>query len=81
MTRIQVLGVRCPQCTQLKETFESVVRDLGVEATVEHVTDIDAILRLDVLMTPAVVIDGQVKLVGRVPSLDEIRWLLQGPRP
>jgi hypothetical protein len=52
---------------------------LGLDATVEHVTDLDAILSFDVLMTPAVAIDGQVKLAGRVPSLEEIRRLLQGP--
>ena len=77
---VQVLGPGCPRCTQLKETVEAAARELGVDAAVQAVTQIDAILAFDVLMTPALVIDGVVKLVGRVPSSDEIKMLLaEGP--
>ena len=76
MRRIQVLGAGCPRCDKLRQTAETVVAQLGIDATVEQIADVDAILRFDVLLTPALVIDGEVKLVGRTASAEEIRRML-----
>ncbi len=77
MKLIQVLGTSCPKCEKLKHNAEEAVKLAGIEATVEKVTDINVITGFGVMMTPALVVDGEVKLVGRVPSPDEIQKLLQ----
>jgi small redox-active disulfide protein 2 len=74
---VQVLGTGCPKCEKLKHNAEEAVRQAGIEATVEKVTDINVITGFGVMMTPALAVDGEVKLVGRVPSADEIQTLLQ----
>ena len=77
MTLVQILGTGCAKCAKLKENADQAVRELGVEATVEKVEDINRITGFGVMMTPALAVDGQVKVVGRVPSADEIKALLQ----
>jgi small redox-active disulfide protein 2 len=77
MRLVQVLGPGCARCTQLKENAQSAVSELGVEASVEKIEDIDVITGFGVMMTPALVIDGEVKAVGKVCSTDEIKQLLQ----
>lgn len=76
MRSIQVLGPGCPKCWKLRDNAAAAVERLRVEATVEQITDIDAIIAFDVLLTPALVIDGRVQVVGRVPSVEEIERLL-----
>lgn len=76
MKTIQVLGPGCPKCTRLAEAAEAAAKAAGVEYTLEKVTDINAITALGVMMTPALVIDGEVKTVGKVPSAEEIKALL-----
>lgn len=76
MRQIHVLGAGCPRCDNMRRTAEAIIAELGIDATVEQVVDIDAILRFDVLMTPALVIDGHVKVVGREVTADEIRRML-----
>ena len=70
MKLIQVLGPGCPRCEKLKKNAEDAVKQAGVEAIVEKVTDIN------VIMTPALVIDGEVKVVGKVATAEEIQKLL-----
>jgi small redox-active disulfide protein 2 len=70
--RIQVLGTGCVKCRKLKEHAARAVEAVGIDCEVESVTDIDAILSFDVMMTPALVIDGQVKAAGAVPPVAEI---------
>ncbi len=77
MKLIQVLGTGCPKCEKLKNNAEEAVKQAGIEATVEKVTDINVITGFGVMMTPALAVDGEVKLVGKVPSPDEIQKLLQ----
>lgn len=77
MKWIQVLGPGCARCNKLAENAQTAVRELGIEATVEKVTDIDAILDFGALMTPALAIDGAVKLVGTVHSVEEIKGVLK----
>jgi len=76
MKLIQVLGTGCPKCEKLKKNVETAVQELGVEATVEKVTDINVITGFGVMMTPALAIDGEVKVVGKVPSSEDLRKLL-----
>lgn len=76
MRRIQVMGPGCPACAALKENAETAVKRLGIEAVVEKVADIDVMLDAGVLMTPALVIDGELKSVGKVLSAEEITELL-----
>ncbi len=77
MKLVQVLGTGCPKCEKLKHNAEEAVKQAGIEATVEKVTDINVITGFGVMMTPALAIDGEVKLVGRIPSAAEIQTLLQ----
>jgi small redox-active disulfide protein 2 len=74
--RLQVLGTGCAKCTKLKENADVAVKELGIDAAVEKIDDINAITGFGVMMTPALAVDGQVKVVGRVPSVQEIKGLL-----
>ena len=76
MKLVQILGPGCPKCEKLKQNAEDAVQQSGVEATVEKISDINEITSFGVMMTPALVVDGDVKIVGRVPSVDEIKGLL-----
>ena len=75
--RVQVLGVGCPKCRQLAANVEAAARALGIDCAAEKVTDINDILEFDVAMTPALVVDGVVKAVGEVPSVEAIKALLR----
>jgi small redox-active disulfide protein 2 len=72
MRKIQILGTGCPKCKKLYEVALKVVKDAAIEAAVTKVEDIQEILNFGVMMTPALVIDGEVKVAGRVPRPDEI---------
>ncbi len=76
MKLIQVLGTGCAKCAKLKENAETAVEQLGIEASVEKVEDINVITGFGVMMTPALAIDGEVKSVGKLCSPDEIKQLL-----
>lgn len=74
--KIEVLGTGCSKCKKTKETIEKVLKQNSVEAEVIKVEDIEAILNYGVMVTPAVVVDGEVKLAGRVPDEKEIKkWI------
>lgn len=73
---IKVLGPGCPKCKQAEKIVRDAVADSGVSASVEKVTDIMEIAGYGVMGTPAVVVDGDVKCVGKIPSKTEvIDWL------
>jgi small redox-active disulfide protein 2 len=73
---IKVLGPGCPKCGQTEKIVKEVVAEAGVEATVEKITDVMQIMTFRVMSTPAVVVDGQVKSVGKVPKKEEIlSWI------
>jgi small redox-active disulfide protein 2 len=76
MKRIQILGTGCPKCKKLAENAEAAAKELGLECEVEKVTDIEAIMAFNVMMTPALAVDGDVKAVGRVLPVEEIKELL-----
>ena len=73
VTKLQVLGTGCPKCKKLAENTEAAATGLGIEFELEKVTEIDKILEFGVMMTPALAVDGEVKVVGKVPSVDEIK--------
>ena len=77
MKKIQILGPGCSRCAQLKDNANQAVQQLGIEASVEKVEDINEITAFGVMMTPALVIDNEVKVVGKVVSAAEIVGLLQ----
>lgn len=76
MKKLQVLGPGCAKCKMLAEKTEAAARELGIEYALEKVTEIDEMLKLGVMATPALVVDGAVKVVGKVPSTEEIKVLL-----
>jgi small redox-active disulfide protein 2 len=73
---IQVLGTGCTKCKTLHETVKKAVQETGVEAEVEKVEDIQKIMSFEILMTPGLVINGEVKTAGRVPNLEEVKKLI-----
>jgi len=76
MKKIQILGTGCPKCKKLAENAEAAAKDLGIEYSLEKVTEINEIMKFGVMVTPALAIDGRVKTVGKVPSRDEIQKML-----
>ncbi len=77
MKKIQILGTGCPKCTKLAQHAEEAAKSMGIEYTIEKVTEITEILKFGVMMTPGLVIDGKVRVVGKVPSVDEIKAMLK----
>ena len=75
--KIKVLGTGCPKCMKLEDMVKTAVEKLGLVAEITHVTDIDKILSYDVMMTPALVVDGVVKVSGKLPSEAALEKLLQ----
>ena len=74
--KIQILGTGCPKCNKLTENAEAAVKELGLDCQIEKVTRIDDILAFGVMMTPSLVIDGEVKSSGKALPVDEIKKLL-----
>ena len=75
---IKVLGPGCARCRQTAEHVENAVAESGIEAHIEKVTDAMKIASYGVFGTPAVVIDGEVKCVGKIPSKEDIKkWLVE----
>lgn len=77
MKKIQILGTGCPKCRKLAEEAEAAARELSLECEIVKVTDITEILEFGVMTTPALVVDGVVKVCGRVPSAKEIQQLIR----
>jgi small redox-active disulfide protein 2 len=76
MKKLQILGTGCPKCRMLTDHTEQAARALGLEYTLEKVTDINDIIAFGVMATPALVVDGEIKVAGRVPTTDAIKPLL-----
>ncbi|HIJ40559.1 MAG TPA: thioredoxin family protein [Deltaproteobacteria bacterium] len=74
---IKVLGPGCPKCQKTEKIVKEVVSELGVSAKIVKVTDTMEIAKHGVFGTPAVVVDGEVKSVGKIPSADEIKSWIQ----
>ncbi|MBE3099946.1 MAG: TM0996/MTH895 family glutaredoxin-like protein [Planctomycetes bacterium] len=77
MPLIQILGPGCPKCKKLAENAEAAAKALGVDYRLEKVTEINKITAFGVMMTPALVVDGTVKVVGKVPDVEAIKAMLK----
>jgi small redox-active disulfide protein 2 len=75
--KIQILGTGCPKCKKLTETAEAAARELGLDYEIEKVTEIAEIMKFGVMMTPGLAVDGDVKVVGKVPTLNEVKKMLK----
>ena len=76
---IKILGTGCPKCKNLEAGVKKAVDELGIkDAKIEHITDVGEIISYGVMSTPALVVDGEVKNAGRVPSVEELKKLLRG---
>jgi small redox-active disulfide protein 2 len=76
MKKLQILGTGCSKCKKLYEATQQVVKDLGIEAEVTKVEDINEIMKFGIMMTPALAVDGSVKVVGRIPKPDELKTMI-----
>jgi len=74
--KLQILGTGCAKCNALTQATEKAAQTLGLPYELEKVTDLRQIMAFGVMMTPALVVDGKVRLSGKVPSVDEIKKLL-----
>lgn len=74
--KIQVLGTGCPKCKKLAANAEEAAKELGLAVEIEKVTDIDKIIDFGVMSTPSLAIDGKIVVVGKVPSVEDIKKLL-----
>lgn len=75
--KIQILGTGCPKCTKLAQQAEEAAKQLGLDYEIQKLSDIKDIMAMGVMMTPALAIDGTVKVVGKVPTVDEIKKFLK----
>ena len=76
MKNIQVLGTGCPKCRKLAELADEAARELKIEYELEKVTDLNEILGFGVMVTPALAVDGEVKIAGKLPKIQDIKKML-----
>jgi len=76
MKKLQILGTGCPKCRKLAENTEAAANEMGIEYELEKVTDINEIMKFGVMMTPALAVDGRIKVAGKVPEPDAIKDML-----
>lgn len=76
MKNIQIVGMGCPKCTQFFELAENVAKELGISYKIEKIQDITAIMALGVTVTPALLVDGEMKAAGKIPSKEDVKKFL-----
>ncbi|SDY52484.1 small redox-active disulfide protein 2 [Proteiniborus ethanoligenes] len=74
---IKILGTGCSKCDKLEENAKKAVKELGIDATVEKISDIREMVAYGVMQTPSLVVDDEVKVVGKVISSEEIKKYLR----
>jgi small redox-active disulfide protein 2 len=74
--KIQILGPGCKRCVLLADTAKKAADELGLQYELEKITDINRFAEFGIMFTPALVVDGQVKVAGKVPSVEEVKKLL-----
>ncbi len=78
---IKVLGTGCPKCKRLEQLVREAVEEVGVEATILHVTKMDEIMAYPIMSTPGLVINEQLKSSGRLPRKEEIvNWIKEAQK-
>ncbi len=73
---IKILGTGCARCNQLVTNVQQAINEMGIEATIEKVEKIEDIIEYGVMKPPALVVDGQVKVMGKIPSVEDIKKYL-----
>jgi small redox-active disulfide protein 2 len=76
MKKLQILGTGCAKCQALTEAAKKAADELGLDYEIEKVTDLKQIMSFGVMTTPALVVDGSVKVAGKIPSHEEIKALI-----
>jgi small redox-active disulfide protein 2 len=76
MKKLQVLGPGCPKCVELAKRTDEAARAVGLDYELEKVSELNKIMAFGIFVTPALVVDGEVKVVGKVPSVDEIKKMI-----
>jgi small redox-active disulfide protein 2 len=76
MKTIKILGTGCAKCNKLYELTKEAVEALGIENELSKIDDIQEIMKYGIMMTPALIVDDEVKTVGKVPSVDELKEIL-----
>jgi len=76
MKEIKILGTGCPKCKKLEEVTRSVAEEMEIEFNLEKITDLDKIMDYGVMMTPALVVDGEVKVTGKIPESEDLKKML-----
>lgn len=76
MKKLQILGTGCPKCKKLAEVTEQAAKELGIDFEMVKVTNISEIMKFGVMITPALAVDGEVKVAGKIPSTDEIKSMI-----
>lgn len=77
MKKIQILGIGCPKCKKLAELTEQAAKELGIEYELQKVTKISDIMKFGIMITPALVVDGKVKVGGKVPTIEQLKEMLK----
>ncbi|HPG81638.1 MAG TPA: thioredoxin family protein [bacterium] len=77
MKKLQILGMGCAKCNKLMEMTELAAKELGIEYEIVKVNTLDEIKKFRIMMTPALAVDGVVKVYGRVPGLDELKQMIK----
>lgn len=76
MKKLQILGTGCPKCKKLAEMTEEAAKDLGIEYEIEKVNEVQKIMEFGVMVTPALAVDGEVKVAGKLPSVEDIKKMI-----
>ncbi len=76
MKKLQILGPGCPKCVELAKRTEAAAQALGGDFEVEKVSELSKIMAFGIFTTPALVVDGEVKVLGQVPSVGEIKKII-----
>lgn len=77
MKQIQILGTGCPKCRTLAANAQAAAEEMGIDYELVKVTDLNEIAKFGVMMTPALAVDGTVRIVGKVPDVEAIKALLE----
>ncbi len=76
MKDIKVLGPGCPKCSRLEEQTRRAAQELGLDCNIEKVTNMQEIISYGIMMTPALVVDGEVKTYGKVPDIEDLKKMI-----
>lgn len=76
MKKLQILGTGCPKCKKLAEMTEQAAQELGLDYEIVKVSEVAEIMKFGVMMTPGLAVDGEVKVAGKVPNIEDIKKMI-----